>query len=86
MGESSHTPPSLESKLTDNQPQGYIPFSGGPRICLGQQYALTVAAYVVVRMLQKFQKLESRDPGPWKEMMTLTCASLNGVKVALTPA
>jgi cytochrome P450 len=64
----------------------YIPFSGGPRICLGQQYALTEAGYVIVRMVQEFQLLESRDPGPLREAITLTCASLHGVKVALTRA
>jgi len=64
----------------------YIPFSGGPRICLGQQYALTEAGYVIVRMVQEFRVLESRDPEPLREAITLTCASLNGVKVALTRA
>jgi cytochrome P450 len=32
----------------------YFPFNGGPRICLGQQFALAEAGYVVVRMLQKY--------------------------------
>lgn len=36
----------------------FLPFNGGPRICLGQQFALTEAGYVVVRLLQKFDKVE----------------------------
>jgi cytochrome P450 len=36
----------------------YLPFNGGPRICIGQQFALTEASYVVVRLLQKFDKIE----------------------------
>merc|ERR1711939_23398 len=64
----------------------YLPFNGGPRICLGQRYALTEVGYVVVRMAQEFQALESRDPGPWEESLTLTLCSRNGTKVCLIPA
>nr|POE48007.1 cytochrome p450 52a13 [Quercus suber] len=38
----------------------YIPFNGGPRICIGQQFALTEMAYTVVRILQTFERIESR--------------------------
>jgi cytochrome P450 len=40
----------------------YLPFNGGPRICLGQQFALTEAGYVLTRLIQKFDKIENVDP------------------------
>ena len=62
---------------------GYLPFNGGPRICVGQQFALTEAGYTIVRLLQTFARIESRDPEPWCEGLHLTLSSGNGVKVAM---
>ncbi|KAH7394768.1 n-alkane-inducible cytochrome P450 [Pyrenochaeta sp. MPI-SDFR-AT-0127] len=64
----------------------YIPFNGGPRICPGQQFALTEASYTVMRILRRFKSIECRDGQPFKEALTLTLASKNGTKVCLTPA
>ncbi|CAI6334577.1 unnamed protein product [Periconia digitata] len=41
----------------------YIPFNGGPRICIGQQFALTEMGYTLVRLLQKFEVVENRMGG-----------------------
>ncbi|KAI5210055.1 putative cytochrome 52A4 [Aureobasidium subglaciale] len=38
----------------------YIPFNGGPRICIGQQFALTEVAYTVVRILQTYSRIECK--------------------------
>ncbi|KAG0645264.1 Cytochrome P450 monooxygenase himC [Hyphodiscus hymeniophilus] len=62
---------------------GYLPFNGGPRICVGQQFALTEAGYTIVRLLQEFERIESRDSKPWYENLHLTLSSGNGVKAAL---
>jgi cytochrome P450 len=53
----------------------YLPFNGGPRICLGQQFALTEAGYVIVRLLQKFDRFEEvKGDTETGYRMTLTCA------------
>ncbi|KAF1956855.1 cytochrome P450 52A12 [Byssothecium circinans] len=74
----------------------YLPFNGGPRICIGQQFALTEAGYVIVRLLQRFEKCEgvgnSWEPvekggfgyARWK--MTLTGSPADGVKVRFKEA
>jgi len=64
----------------------YLPFNGGARICLGQQFALTEASYTTVRMCQAFSAIESRDSNPWAEGLTLTCVNFHGAKVALAAA
>lgn len=40
------------------RPWQYIPFNGGPRICIGQQFALTEMGYTIVRMLQRYERVE----------------------------
>ncbi|KAL1878643.1 hypothetical protein Daus18300_001918 [Diaporthe australafricana] len=41
------------------KPWQYIPFNGGPRICIGQQFALTEMGYVLTRLFQRFERVES---------------------------
>jgi len=54
---------------------------------LGQQLALTESAYVLIRLLQTYSKIESHDDGgPWVEKLTATCCVKQGVLVGLTRA
>ena len=41
----------------------YLPFNGGPRICLGQQFALTEMAYLIARFMQVFERIENCENG-----------------------
>ncbi len=63
----------------------FVPFNGGPRICLGQQFALTEASYVTVRLLQEFGHL-TMDPNtdyPPKKMSHLTMSLYDGTNVEM---
>lgn len=67
----------------------YIPFNGGPRICLGQQFALTEVAYVITRLLQSFKDINTTPDiasQPIKETNTLTLSVTGGVPISVTPA
>lgn len=62
-------------------------FNGGPRICIGQQFALTESSYVTVRLLQKFDQMINMETDPiTRHNLTLTNCSGNGVKVRLHAA
>ncbi|KAK4982417.1 hypothetical protein LTR50_007747 [Elasticomyces elasticus] len=43
-------------------------FLDGPRICLGQQFALTETGYVLVRMLQHFDAIDPIEPEEMSKM------------------
>lgn len=54
----------------------FLPFHGGPRTCLGQQFALNQASFVVTRLLQAFDDIQfspesypdgTLPPPEWKE-------------------
>lgn len=63
----------------------YIPFNGGPRICLGQQFALTEIGYAVVRILQAFDDIQTTEEfltNPLKEHNTLTLSVSGGVPIS----
>lgn len=65
----------------------YIPFSGGPRICIGQQFALTQILLTLFRIFQHFKTVEARDPpGPVALRTSTTIAFANGCLVSMTPA
>lgn len=63
----------------------YIPFNGGPRICIGQQFALTEIGYTLVRLFQEFEVVESRETGEQWVQTEIVGAPGAGVKVSFRP-
>jgi cytochrome P450 len=61
----------------------FLPFNGGPRVCIGQQFALNLASYVVCRLVQQIENVESCDSSPWREGLGISCSTKNGTWVRL---
>ncbi|KAK4241998.1 cytochrome P450 [Achaetomium macrosporum] len=64
----------------------YIPFGGGPRICPGQQFALTQIAYALFKFFRTFRSVEARDSGPFLAQASLTFSFPHGCLVSVTRA
>lgn len=80
-----------DGKLLRDVGYGYLPFNGGPRVCLGQDFALLEAGYTVARLVQRFPfiNVPPCDPdvevGKEKQLLTLVVASADGCRVQLLP-
>ena len=44
---------------------------------------MTEMSYVILRFVQTFESIESRDDKPWEEKLTVNLSSFHGVKVGL---
>ncbi|KAL5333878.1 cytochrome P450 [Aspergillus crustosus] len=47
------------------RPWHYIPFNGGPRICIGQNFALAEIGYTMVRIVQRYERI--KYVGDWEK-------------------
>lgn len=76
-----------DGKLLRDVGYGYLPFNGGPRVCLGQDFALLEAGYTVARLVQRFPfiTVPAGDPhveiGTEKQILTLVVAPADGCRV-----
>ncbi|KAI0502714.1 cytochrome P450 alkane hydroxylase [Xylaria bambusicola] len=79
--------PLFRDRTTQNY--GYLPFHGGPRICLGMDFALTEAAYIIMRIFRRYPNIalplgETVElVGVEKQTTTLVLKIAEGCKVEL---
>ncbi|KIW02606.1 hypothetical protein, variant [Verruconis gallopava] len=75
------------NKDPTNAKWGYLPFNGGPRICIGMDFALTEAAITVVRLIRRFPNMKLPEGetvelvGVEKQTTTLVVSITNGCMV-----
>jgi cytochrome P450 len=63
----------------------YVPFNGGPRICLGKEFAIVQASYIIIKLVQSFGAISSMDTREWTEFYTLVASSKHGTQVSIVP-
>ncbi|KAL1896320.1 hypothetical protein Sste5346_004704 [Sporothrix stenoceras] len=67
----------------------YLPFNGGPRICLGQEFALLEVYYTVARLIQLFPDMETplgdayMPEGEERQALTLVVSPADGCRVTM---
>lgn len=64
-------------------PSNKLAFNGGPRICLGQNFATVEMLVVVSSIVQKFARLENMDanPGEYAMRYDIILTPRHGVKI-----
>jgi cytochrome P450 len=58
----------------------FVPFGAGPRACLGKDKALAEAAYLLVRLVSRFESLEDRTP-EWRPDASFSMKNKKGYQV-----
>ncbi|KAK0715423.1 cytochrome P450 [Lasiosphaeris hirsuta] len=82
-------PERWETGELDDIGWGYSPFIGGPRQCLGEDFALMEVSYTIVRLLQTIRIIElpageKVEPvGTERQVLSLVLSSADGCKVAV---
>ena len=82
-------PERWETGELSNTGWAYFPFNGGPRQCLGEDFALMEVSYTIVRLLQACSIIalpdgETIEPvGTERQRLTLVLSSADGCRVKI---
>jgi cytochrome P450 len=73
------------SGLAEKLPRfAYVPFAGGPRVCIGNRFALLEAVLLLATIAQRY-RLELRSPAPIAPLASISLRPRGGVWVEPVP-